>query len=623
MELMAYPTGWTNDLEVSMKALDTYHPDAAIDPQGNVHIVWDDNTDDIYYAQVDESGSIIISQKLITSSTPADGVESNYPTITQDNVGDLWIFWQDNRSGNYEIYYARSTDNGRTWSRDIAFTAADGMESTHPRASAKSYGGSGRVYVTWQDRRSGTAFEVYFRQISYTNAGSITMTADQAGTPSDGFESTQPDVLSYKDWIYLVWADFRDGNNEIYFKKSNDMGATWTGEIPVSNVDGYLSQRPRVASNASGVHIIWEDFRENNFEVYYKKLEHNLFTSNTLIAEKRLSTKDIYDSRYPDIDADDGNIYVVWQDSGNSISEEISYVESRDDGVNFDGVTTTTSAAPSRAPVVLTGQQSESAKFPAIVTKNGNRHLIWSRKYSNNHDIFYKGTIVQLLETVPTMKSTGALLNTAIRMRFSKMMDANSLQDNIVVYGDQQRVAGTLRLVDYDAPTGTVSTVEFMPATSLNYNALYTVVIGKSAKDKNGYSIVGNAMPGFAGISEDDFIWNFSTIKSGPGNPVRNVVNSPNPFNHMGTWFNYVIDSAGGVIGSTKIKIYSVTGRHLRTLDNIASVAGVNKTFYDGRDKWGEILPNGVYLYKVITFIDDVECGNRGKMLVMRDGCCR
>lgn len=607
----AYPTGWMNDLEISFKALDAFHPDAAVDALGNLHVIWDDNGDDIYYCQVDESGSIVVSQRLITSSAPADGRESSYPAIAADNKGDLWVFWQDSRAGNFEIYYARSTDNGRTWSRDLPFTAADGLESTHPRASAKSYGPSGRVYVTWQDRRSGTAFEVYFRQISYTSTGTITMSADTAATPMDNFESTTPDIFAYKDWIYLAWADMRDGQNEIYFKKSNDMGATWTGEIPVSAVDGFISQAPRVTANVGGVHLVWEDFRENNFEVYYKKLEHNLFTSNTLINEKRLSVRDIYDSRLPSITAEEDRVHVVWQDAGNSQSEEIAYTESMDDGATFS------------TPLVVTGQQTEGSKFPVIRTMNRNQHIVWCRKYSNNHDIFYKGTIVRLLETNPAVNSTGALLNSRIRMKFSKRMDAVSLRDWVSLFTTNERVAGTVQYVDYDAPTGTVSTVEFVPATALRADSTYTVVVGEQVKDKNGYAIVGNAMGGFPGIGANDFIWSFATSKSGPGNPVRNVVNSPNPFNDRGTWFHYTIDPTAGPVGDTQIRIYSINGRHLRTLTGIPSMAGVNQTFFDGRDKQGILLPNAVYLYKVISVIDGKDCSARGKMLVMRDGCCR
>lgn len=607
----AYPPGWTNDLEVSVRAIDANRPETTLDALGNVHIVWEDDGDDIFYAQVDESGSVVVSQRIITSSSPDDGFESSFPCITHDNKGDLWIFWQDNRTGVFEIYYARSTDNGYTWSRDLPFTALDGFESTHPRAHAKNYGASSRVYVTWQDRRSGANFEVFFRQISYTSAGILTMGADQQATPNDGLESTMPDIFAYKDWIFIAWADMRDGRNEVYFKKSNDKGTTFTGEIPVSENDGFLSQNPRIVANASGVHIVWEDFLTNNFEVHYKKLEHNLYTSNTLIPTKRLSRRDIYDSRYPQIACDETRVDVVWTDSGSAIRDELAHASSLDNGANFI------------TPVILTDDISEGVRFPDVLTMNGNVHIVWARKHSNNHDIFYKGTLVRLLSTTPAINAKGVLTNSAIRMQFSKRMDANSLRNNITVYGDNERVAGTIRLVDLDTPTGSVSQVEFVPAAALRPATLYTVVVGERAKDKNGYSLVGNAMPGFSGIAENDFVWSFATLRAAKGEPVRNVVNSPNPFGNAGTFVNYVIDPADGTVEDATIRIYSLHGRLLRTLANCPMNIGVNQQFFDGRDKGGTYLPNGVYLYKVTVRIDGADCTARGKMLVMRDGCCQ
>ncbi|HOT78081.1 MAG TPA: hypothetical protein PK467_20000, partial [Candidatus Wallbacteria bacterium] len=66
IQTKAYPDGWSSDLMVSYKAINGYHPEGWTDSKGNVHIVWDDNEDDIYYAQVDESGAMVVSQKPLT-----------------------------------------------------------------------------------------------------------------------------------------------------------------------------------------------------------------------------------------------------------------------------------------------------------------------------------------------------------------------------------------------------------------------------------------------------------------------------------------------------------------------------------------------------------------------------
>ena len=614
IQTKAYPEGWSPDLMVSYKAINGYHPEGWTDVKGNVHIVWDDNEDDIYYAQVDESGALVVAQKPLTQLSYKDGKKSNYPSMASDRYGDLWIFWQDNRSGIFEIYYTRSSDNGRTWAQEQRLTAEDGMQSQHPRASAKFYGESGRVYVTWQDRRTGN-FETFVRMISYDVSGNVNLGFDNQVTPTDGWESTRPDIHCYKDWIYLAWNDLRNGVNEVYFKKSNDMGNNFSAEIPISDNDGFPSERPRLWANQSGLSIVWHDLRENNFEVYYKMLEHNLITSKALVNTKRLSKKDIYDSMNPSVTCDDKTVYVAWEDAADGQKKEIFYSSSPDQGKSF---------TPSS---ILTGYASygfsESSEYPKIMTHNQNVHLAWARKYSNNYDIFYKGTIVKLIATTPAVNSTTAAVNSEIIMEFSKMMNAATLQNAISVLGEQEIVAGALSFLNFDAASATVSKIKFTPAKQLAANRTYTVRIAGTAKDKTGNSMIGNVMGGFDGIGINDYIWSFGTgSASRPKNLLRNIVNSPNPFNYItnppGTYFNYSLDT-DQAIGEVVVKIYAMSGRLIKTIDMASNFKGLNQQYWDGLDESGNRLANGVYLYKIHANVGSDEFVARGKMIVMSE----
>ena len=78
------------------------------------------------------------------------------------------------------------------------------------------------------------------------------------------------------------------------------------------------------------------------------------------------------------------------------------------------------------------------------------------------------------------------------------------------------------------------------------------------------------------------------------------MVNYPNPFEED-THFTFQFQSPTG-FGDVKIKIYTVTGRLIQELEGIAQ-PGFNKLYWDGRDRDGDKLANGVYLYKII--VDD------------------
>jgi hypothetical protein len=81
------------------------------------------------------------------------------------NVHLLWI---DNRDGNDEIYYKRSTSNGVSWEPDTRLT----------NNTASSYGESIAVYdtvvnVVWTDNRDGGDGEIYYKRNRTANVTGI------------------------------------------------------------------------------------------------------------------------------------------------------------------------------------------------------------------------------------------------------------------------------------------------------------------------------------------------------------------------------------------------------------------------------------------------------------------
>lgn len=77
---------------------------------------------------------------------------------------------------------------------------------------------------------------------------------------------------------------------------------------------------------------------------------------------------------------------------------------------------------------------------------------------------------------------------------------------------------------------------------------------------------------------------------------LAQVVNYPNPFARE-TQFTFQFQSPNGP-GEVEIKIYTVSGRLIQIIEDIAR-PGFNKIHWDGRDRNGDVLANGVYLYKV------------------------
>ncbi len=77
---------------------------------------------------------------------------------------------------------------------------------------------------------------------------------------------------------------------------------------------------------------------------------------------------------------------------------------------------------------------------------------------------------------------------------------------------------------------------------------------------------------------------------------IERVLNVPNPVVED-TEFTYLLSRDSEVT----IRIYTVSGRLIRVLDNLRGAVGFNQVHWNGRDGEGNRLANGVYLYTVMA----------------------
>jgi len=116
-------------------------------------------------------------------------------------------------------------------------------------------------------------------------------------------------------------------------------------------------------------------------------------------------------------------------------------------------------------------------------------------------------------------------------------------------------------------------------------------------------------------FSEQDL--SFRTVSSSDL-MLAEVVNYPNPFSDL-THFTFQLVSPVGSADVT-ISIYTVTGRKIYEIEDVA-VQGFNKipvAGWDGRDWDGDIIANGVYLYKIVVNDGENRIEKIEKLAVMK-----
>ncbi|MFQ5633426.1 MAG: FlgD immunoglobulin-like domain containing protein, partial [bacterium] len=92
------------------------------------------------------------------------------------------------------------------------------------------------------------------------------------------------------------------------------------------------------------------------------------------------------------------------------------------------------------------------------------------------------------------------------------------------------------------------------------------------------------------------------------------ALNYPNPFDRE-TEFTFTLTQPAEEI---RIKIYTVAGRLIQTLETFAATPGFNRIRWDGRDADGDESANGVYLYKIIARQGEKQVERIEKLAVAR-----
>ncbi len=330
-----------------------------------VHIVWGHrvirggaNPGKLYYIKSINSGSIFEPDKQLTTG------KSFYPSVAVcDSI--VHIVWIDTRDGKGEIYYKRSVDDGATWGIEERLTN-DPAYSEHPSVAVCD----SIVHIVWIDTRDDN-YEIYYKR-SVDNGANWGIEERLTNDPAP---STFPSVAVCDSIVHVVWYDERDGNKEIYYKRSVDNGATWGIEEKLTNNNEY-SQYPSVAVRDSIVHVVWYDWRNGNYEIYYNRSVDN---GATWEIDERLTNNNNY-SQYPSVAVRDSIVHIVWIDTRDG-NGKIYYKRSVDNGATWGADERLTNAA------VLANHVSVACwdcSYGYDVS------VAWTDERDGNQEIYYK-----------------------------------------------------------------------------------------------------------------------------------------------------------------------------------------------------------------------------------------
>lgn len=314
------PAQWTPAKRLTWTSGYSFDPAIAVDSSHAVHIVWSDETPgnyEIYYKKSSDGGTTWSPAQRLTWTS---GISSS-PAIGIDSTKTIHITWHDTTPGYAEIYYRRSTDGGTTWSGAQRLTWTSG-KSYNPALAIDS---NNKIYIIWEDITPGNV-EIYFRRstdrgLNWGTVKRITWTPGDSYGPALSGDSN--------NIIHVVWKDDTPGNEEIYYLKSTDTGSTWSGAKRITWTSGSSGSPAIAVDSTDTIHVVWYIETSDGLEIYYRRSQDG---GTTWSVPKRL-TWTSGSSSMPAISVDSADtIHIVWQEVPAPGNDEIYYKKSEDGG---------------------------------------------------------------------------------------------------------------------------------------------------------------------------------------------------------------------------------------------------------------------------------------------------
>jgi hypothetical protein len=188
-----------------------------------------------------------------------------------DSEGNIHLTWQQGSAqGDSDIFgLALTTDKVRRWPNPVRINGDIGSTpQSNPRVAVNA---TGETYFTWVDKRNGNR-DIYAGKFD-VNVGYRLWTDDMRVNGDTGTtDQINPDLAVDADgYIYVVWADARNGVPDIYAQKLRPDGTrVWSQDLRI-NATSQADERskPVIAVDSTGaLYIAWESRRGDQHDIF-------------------------------------------------------------------------------------------------------------------------------------------------------------------------------------------------------------------------------------------------------------------------------------------------------------------------------------------------------------------
>ena len=356
--------------------------------ENNIYVVWQESVSeslpehnyDIFFIKSEDNGKTFSKAINLSNSTEF----SERPQIAVSKNG-IFIVWTDTvNSNNKEIIFTKSEDNGKTFSKAINLSN-NSKNSYNQEISVFNE----NVYVVWQESDENKIEESNDSNIKFTSSMDRGNTFKNSILLINNTIDAFPKINSYGNNVYIVWNNENKNNSGLFLVKSSDKGNNFD-EIIKINVDNNFGES-QISVNKNEVLISWGGLLTKNTDnIYYVKSNDNgyTFTHSNTYSKNIIGFNDT-NNHYElnDIIKNPLNVEVTSNNNLSSVAWQNSFSKQNEDILML--LSSNQKDQNNYARLLNLSNNPSVSECPSITISNNNIYVIWEDYISGNHEILF------------------------------------------------------------------------------------------------------------------------------------------------------------------------------------------------------------------------------------------
>ncbi|MBT4250316.1 T9SS type A sorting domain-containing protein, partial [bacterium] len=262
----------------------------------------------------------------------------------------------------------------------------------------------------------------------------------------------------------------------------------------------------------------------------------------------------------------------------------------------------------------LNAENSIQIRVPQDISYSGNTSKILIYLHDDEQDIISEISSVFINGGEATMDKSGPIIEFISEDgRLFQTGDHKKLLENIIVQISDpiginltKELGHSIILTDLNTNSSYDITDNFI----YNINSITTGQISLENYVMTSINLMVSAWDNANNPSEKEILlYSVSEDKI----RIYNAFNFPNPFSNQ-TKFTFELSSNAQV----SISIYTLGGKKIKQIDNKSYQQGFHQVNWNGRNQFGSLLANGVYIYKIIAKNSTSNTNHIGKIAINR-----